>query len=117
MMRKRNAHPTDGYNKTHDSNSTPTIGSGQRHTRLMHALGITSTNKSHNDSAMRTVTDAEAPNPGDFHRLETLESQKPDPRIWTTVERVNMDGMPASSSSDEVPLKPGMKKTTWNVRR
>jgi len=84
----------------------------------MRALGITTMDKSHNDSTLRTTQDGEMGMGADFSRLESLESQKPDPKIWTTVERLNTDGTEASSSNDEeVQLKPGMKKTTWNVRR
>lgn len=105
----------EGFQKTHNSNGhTPTIGSGD--SRLRRALGITTTNKSHNDSAVRTVQATEVAD-ADFHRLESLESQKPDPKIWTTIERLNSDGTEASSPIEEVELKPGMKKTTWNVRR
>ena len=120
MLRKRRAanRMNDGFHKTHNSNVTPTIGSGaSRRSRIIHALGITTIDKSHNDSVVRTVPDTEGANAGDFHRLESLESQKPDPKIWTTVERLNPDGTEASSSAEEIQLKPGMKKTTWNVRR
>jgi hypothetical protein len=120
MLRKRSAanRRHEDFNKTHNSNSTPTISSGSRQSRLMHALGITTTDKSHNDSALRTAQDGtDGANTGDFHRLESLESQKPDPKIWTTVERLNSDGTRANGASEEVQLKPGMKKTTWNVRR
>jgi hypothetical protein len=119
MLRKRRAanRIDSGTTKTHTSNDTPTIGSGRRHSRLMLALGITTTNKSHNDSSARTITEGEGGPGADFHRLESLESQKPDPNIWTTVEKLNTDGTEPSSSNEEVQLKPGMKKTTWNVRK
>lgn len=120
MLRKRRAanRMNDGFQKTHNSNSTPTIGSGSRRSRIIHALGITTVDKSRNDSATRTVQDGgDGPNAGDFHRLESMESQKPDPKIWATVERIHPDGTEAASSAEEVQLKPGMKKTTWNVRR
>jgi hypothetical protein len=55
----------------------------------------------------------EGPNAHDFHRLESMESQKPDPTIWTTVERVDGDSSEVGTSE----IKPGMKKTVWNVRR
>ena len=51
----------------------------------------------------------------DWQRLENLEAQKPDPTIWTTVER--MDGGSVDDGPSEEPLRPGMKKTVWNVRR
>lgn len=51
----------------------------------------------------------------DWQRLEDLESQKPDPNIWTTVERVDTGGLDEGPS--QVSLKPGMKKTVWNVRK
>jgi hypothetical protein len=60
---------------------------------------------------------AEGLGTSDFNRLESLESQKPDPNIWTTVERLDSAGPGAGSSSEEVQLKPGMKKTVWNVRK
>jgi|TARA_R110002003_G_scaffold214_17_gene16127 hypothetical protein len=118
MLRKRRAlnRDNDGFIKTHQS-STPTIGSDSRLDRIMRGLGITTMDRTQNDSAARTVMDgAEAPGTGDFHRLESMESQKPDPTIWTTVERLDTDGSGAGSS-EEVQLKPGMKKTVWNVRR
>jgi hypothetical protein len=113
MLRKRHAmnRPIDAF-KTHES-STRTIGSGSRASRIIHRLGIASSDRTQNDSAVRTVADGEAPATGDFHRLESLESQKPDPSIWTTVERVDAD-LPDIGSSE---IKPGMKKTVWNVRK
>jgi hypothetical protein len=113
MLRKRRAmnRPIDAF-KTHES-STRTIGSGSRASRIMNRLGITSHDRSQNDSAVRTVMDGEAPAGSDFHRLESMESQKPDPAIWTTVERVD-DDVPDIGSSE---IKPGMKKTVWNVRK
>lgn len=109
--------PLDAFHKTHES-STRTIGSGSRRSRIIHALGITTVDRTQNASATRTITDTDGrPGAADFHRLESLESQKPDPNIWTTVERLDSAGEGAGSSSDEVPLKPGMRKTVWNVRR
>jgi hypothetical protein len=114
MLRKRRAmnRPIDGFNKTHES-STRTIGSGSRASRIIHRLGITTLDRTQNDSAVRTVMDGEGLNGHDFHRLESMESQKPDPTIWTTVERLEGD-TPEVGSSD---IKPGMKKTVWNVRK
>jgi hypothetical protein len=43
--------------------------------------------RTQNDSAGRTVV--ETGEASDFHRLESMESQKPDPNIWTTVERLD----------------------------
>ncbi len=55
--------------------------------------------------------------PGEFHRLQSMESQvKPDPKIWTTVEKTGPDA-PTDFEDTTVPLKAGMKKTVWNVRR
>ncbi|KAF2031631.1 hypothetical protein EK21DRAFT_99576 [Setomelanomma holmii] len=118
MLRKRRAlnRDHDGFMKTHQS-STPTTGSDSRRSRIMRGLGITTADRTQNDSATRTVMDGTgAPGTTDFHRLESIESQKPDPNIWTTVERMDTDGSGAGSS-EEVQLKPGMKKTVWNVRR
>jgi hypothetical protein len=78
-------------------------------------LGITTMDRTQNDSATRTQNGEGAPNTADFHRLDSLEGQKPDPNIWTTVERLDSAGPGASSSADE--MKPGMKKTVWNVRK
>jgi hypothetical protein len=71
--------------------------------------------RTQNDSAGRTVV--ETGETSDFHRLESMESQKPDPNIWTTVERLDSGNAERGSSSEEVQLKPGMKKTVWNVRK
>jgi hypothetical protein len=71
--------------------------------------------RTQNDSAGRTIV--ETGDASDFHRLESLESQKPDPNIWTTVERLDSGNAERGSSSEEVQLKPGMKKTVWNVRK
>jgi len=119
MLRKRNAMNKPGSNgfiKTHNSNSTPTIGSSRR-SRIIHMLGITTMNRSQHDSVVRTTDAGEGPSlgTGDWQRLEDLESQKPDPRIWTTVEK--QDGQAPDTTVTEVDLKPGMKKTVWNVRR
>jgi hypothetical protein len=106
----------DGFHKSHQS-STRTVGSGSRASRIIHRLGITTIDRTQNDSAARTIMNGnEGPNGSDFHRLESMESQKPDPTIWTTVERLD-GGTPDAGSSEEVQLKPGMKKTVWNVRR
>jgi hypothetical protein len=105
----------DDFHKTHES-STRTIGSGSRRSRIIHALGITTMDRTQNDSAGRTVVEG-GDRTSDFHRLESMESQKPDPSIWTTVERLDSGNADASSSPDEVQLKPGMKKTNWHVRR
>jgi hypothetical protein len=113
MLRKRRAmnRPIDAF-KTHES-STRNIVSGSRASRIIRRLGLTSADRTQNDSVVRTVVDGEAPAVGDFHRLESMESQKPDPTIWTTVERVDADAPDIGSSE----IKPGMKKTVWNVRK
>lgn len=52
---------------------------------------------------------------GNWQQLESLEHlSKPDPKIWATVERIESG---ASDDGPSEPLAPGMKKTTWNVRR
>jgi hypothetical protein len=115
MLRKRRAmNRPVGLPKTHESSTR----SGSRRSRIIHALGITTIDRTRNDSGTRTVMDgAEGLGTSDFNRLESLESQKPDPNIWTTVERLDSAGPGAGSSSEEVQLKPGMKKTVWNVRK
>jgi hypothetical protein len=103
-----------GLPKTHEASTR----SGSRRSRIIHALGITTVDRTQNESGARTIRDgAEGPGTSDFHRLESMESQKPDPNIWTTVERLDSAGPGAGSSSEEVQLKPGMKKTVWNVRK
>lgn len=50
---------------------------------------------------------------GDVEQMESMEHiAKPDPKIWTTIERVNSE-----DDGPSEPLAPGMKKTTWHVRR
>lgn len=61
------------------------------------------------------MLDHAAPTGSDWQKLEDLEAQKPDPKIWTTVEKVNTVG--SEEGPSEEPLRPGMKKTVWNVRR
>jgi hypothetical protein len=62
-----------------------------------------------------TVDNAGAPR-AEWQQLESLENvAKPDPKIWATVERVDTGDDLDDGPSE--PLKPGMKKTTWNVRR
>ncbi|KAF1918110.1 hypothetical protein BDU57DRAFT_187414 [Ampelomyces quisqualis] len=124
MLRKRRAmnRSLGSSSKTHDS-GTPTIGSGSRRSRIAHMLGITTIDGTQNESAVRIQNDSTVkgqnsegvPNTADFHRLDSLESQKPDPNIWTTVERFDSAGPGAADGADE--LTPGMKKTVWNVRK
>ncbi|CAO2648599.1 Nn.00g078660.m01.CDS01 [Neocucurbitaria sp. VM-36] len=116
MFRKRKAAMINASAfKTHNSNSTPTISS--RRSRFAIALGITTRDRTQNDSGNRTMLggDGAQGGAGDWQRLESMESQKPDPTIWTTVERVDTGGLDEGPS--EVQLKPGMKKTVWNVRK
>lgn len=105
--------------KQSNSASTHTIGS--RPSRFAIRLGITTHDRTRNDSGNRTIADnaAEQGRAGEFHRLESMESQvKPDPRIWTTVQRVDTAGPEEEELGEPaVPLRPGMKKTVWNVRR
>jgi hypothetical protein len=117
MIRKRRALDRDhnGFQKTKNS-STPTIGSGSRVSRIIHRLGVTTHDRTRIDSAARTILDgSEGTSGSDFTKLESLESQKPDPMIWATVERV--DAAASDEHISEANLKPGMKKTVWNVRR
>jgi hypothetical protein len=109
MLRKHRAAKRDSndFFKSHQSSS-----GASRRSRIIHALGITTVDRTQDGSGSRTVVDGgEGASRGNFTRKESLESQKPDPRIWTTVEKVD------AAVPDEVNLKPGMKKTTWNVRR
>jgi hypothetical protein len=117
MIRKRRALDRDhsGFRKTLNS-SAPTIGSGSRVSRIIHRLGITTHDRTRIDSAARTILDGgEDASGGDFTKLESLETQKPDPNIWATVERV--DATASDEHISEADLRPGMKKTVWNVRR
>ncbi|KAH8716857.1 hypothetical protein GQ44DRAFT_624659 [Phaeosphaeriaceae sp. PMI808] len=118
MLRKYRAlnRTQTSLDKTHQS-GTPTTGSGSRRTRIVRMLGITTMGRTRNDSALRTAQDGQdGPNTANFHRLESAESQKPDPKIWTTVERLDGDG-PNTITIEDEQLKPGMRKTVWNVRR
>ncbi|KAH7392801.1 hypothetical protein BKA66DRAFT_456896 [Pyrenochaeta sp. MPI-SDFR-AT-0127] len=115
MFRKRKAMNASALKSHTNSNSTPTVGS--RRSRFAIRLGITTRDRTQNDSTHRTILDGgEGASRGDFHRLESMESQKPDPTIWTTVERVDTGG-PDDLGEPPVALKPGMKKTVWNVRK
>ncbi|KAF1844631.1 uncharacterized protein K460DRAFT_95336 [Cucurbitaria berberidis CBS 394.84] len=117
MFRKRQATliNASAFKSHSNSNSTPTIGS--RRSRFAIALGITTRDRTQNGSGNGTGLggDSVAGGVGDWQRLESMESQKPDPTIWTTVERVDTGGLDEGPS--EAPLKPGMKKTVWNVRK
>lgn len=117
MLRKHRAmnRTMDNLHKTHDS-STRTIGSGSRRSRFINALGITTHDRTQIDSAGATVMEG-GDRAADFHRLESMESQKPDPNIWTTVQRLDSGNAEAGRSSDEGQIKPGMKKTNWHVRK
>jgi hypothetical protein len=116
MLRKRRAmnRPIDSFPKTNES-STHTIGPGSRRSRFINALGLSTTSRTQNDSAVLTEVDVADNGAANFHRLDSIESQKPDPNIWTTVER--LDSGSGAGSSEEIQLKPGMKKTVWNVRK
>lgn len=115
MFRKRRAYlqGLSAIKSPANSNTTPTIGS--RRSRFAIRLGITSHDPTQSDSGNRTMLDNAAVVSNDWQRLEDLESQKPDPNIWTTVERVDTGGLDEGPS--QVSLKPGMKKTVWNVRK
>ncbi|KAH5377370.1 hypothetical protein HBI81_036470 [Parastagonospora nodorum] len=117
MLRKHRAmnRTMENLQKTHDS-STRTIGSGSRRSRIINALGITTHDRTQNDSVGGTVVEG-GDRAADFHRLESMESQKPDPNIWTTVQRLDSGSAETGRSSDEGHIKPGMKKTNWHVRR
>jgi hypothetical protein len=43
--------------------------------------------------------------------------RKPDPNVWTTIERLDTGNALSEAESSAEPLKPGMKKTVWNVRK
>lgn len=117
MLRKRKAEISgiSAFKTSSPSTSgaTPTIGS--RRERFAIRLGLTTRDRSQNDSGNGTMLDNAAPTGSDWQRLEDLEAQKPDPKIWTTVERMNSEG--SEEGPSEIQLKPGMKKTVWNVRR
>lgn len=118
MFRKHKAalSSNSGFKSHSNSNSTPTIDS--RRARFAIRLGITTHDRTQNESGNRTIlgNDGEAGRAGDWQRLESMESQKPDPNIWTTVERLDTGGS-EEGPSNSPPLKPGMKKTVWNVRK
>ena len=115
MFRKRRARMrgTPGIKSQSTSTSTPSIG--LRRSRFAIALGITTHDQTQNDSGNRTILDNGAVAGNDWQRLDDVESQKPDPNIWTTVERVETSSLDEGPSSAS--LKPGMKKTVWNVRK
>lgn len=115
MFRKRNAQRRDNcaFKPHTNSDATPTIGS--RRSRFAIALGLTTHDRTRNDSVNRTATGNGTSSAADWQRLEDLESQKPDPTIWTTVERIGAGELEEGPS--EMPLKPGMKKTVWNIRK
>jgi hypothetical protein len=47
----------------------------------------------------------------------TENDRKPDPNVWTTIERLDTGNALSEAESSAEPLKPGMKKTVWNVRK
>ncbi|XPS67844.1 hypothetical protein M3J09_000138 [Ascochyta lentis] len=116
MMRKRKSNLTRHTSASKISSSEgrmPTIGSTSRRNRLALALGFTSHDRTQNDSTIQTNSGNPTSAHGDWEQLQSIEHiVKPDPKIWTTVERIE-DGNEGPSE----PLPSGMKKTTWNVRR
>ncbi|KAF3034920.1 hypothetical protein E8E12_006229 [Didymella heteroderae] len=114
MIRKRRAEKLPHYNsasKATSSGATPTIGSSSRRSRLAIALGLTTHDRTQNGSRVQTSTHNVGASRADWDELESMEHiAPPDPKIWTTIEVEEDDG-------PSEPLPPGMKKTTWNVRR
>jgi hypothetical protein len=47
----------------------------------------------------------------------TEKERKPDPNVWTTIERLDAGVALSEAESSSEPLKPGMRKTVWNVRK
>jgi hypothetical protein len=116
MMRKRRAglpHHDIASKVTSSGGHTPTIGSGSRRNRLAIALGLTSHDRTQNSSTVQTNADNADCAQGDWEQLESMDHiAKPDPKIWATIERVESE-----EDGPSEPLPPGMKKTTWHVRR
>lgn len=77
------------------------------------ALGLTSRDRTQNGSRMQTNAVNRNVARGDWEQMESMEHiAKPDPKIWATIERVDSE-----EDGPSEPIPPGMKKTTWNVRR
>jgi hypothetical protein len=118
MMRKRRAglpHHNSASKISSSEGHTPTIGSSSHRGRLAAALGLASHNRTQNGSRLQTTTDNVPESQPDWQQLEMFEQfAKPDPEIWATVERIESGD---SDDGPSRPLRPGMKKTTWNVRR
>jgi len=112
MIRKRNAR-LGSLPDSKSPNINSTIGSHRQHLAI--ALGLVTRDRTRNDSPHITARDPVSPGPGEWHRLDDLETQKPDPNVWTTVEKI--DSGVSKDGPSEVPLKPGTKKTVWNVRK
>ncbi|KAL5121491.1 hypothetical protein ACEQ8H_000563 [Pleosporales sp. CAS-2024a] len=119
MWRKHKALNHDHHSVVpkESASTTRVNGSGSRRHRLITALGLSTVDRTQNPSAGRTVADGADATTSDFDRLESMESQKPDPNIWTTVERLDSGSAGTRRSEEEAQLKPGMKRTNWHVRR
>ncbi|KAF2128865.1 hypothetical protein P153DRAFT_376229 [Dothidotthia symphoricarpi CBS 119687] len=115
MLRKRKAILPDHVTKTHLSNSTPPAGS--RPSQGVQPSSLASVDYTQNDRMLPYVD--ESRQVGIYcPRVKTpdVQEMKPNPDIWTTVERVHTSRTDEPDIT-EAPLQPGMKKTVWNVRR
>lgn len=118
MMRKRRAarglpHHNTASKVPSSEGHTPTIGSSRR-SRLAFALGLTSHDRTSNNSQMQTMTDNAGPSQRDWQQLENIPYvAKPDTEVWTTLERIDS----GDENGPSEPLKPGMRKTVWNIRK
>ncbi|KAJ4362601.1 hypothetical protein N0V95_001406 [Ascochyta clinopodiicola] len=116
MLRKRRSNLPQHNTASKVSSSEgrpPTIGTTSRRNRLALALGLTSHDPTPNNSCIQTDLGNAATTHGDWEPLESMEHiAKPDPKIWTTIERFEDE-----DDGPSEPLPPGMKKTTWTVRR
>lgn len=117
MVRKHKAataglpHYRIGSKATGSEGHTPTIGSASRQNRFAIALGLISHDRTQNRSQMQPSTRDIGALRSEWDELGSMEHvAPPDPKLWTSVEVEEDDG-------PSEPLPPGMKKTTWNVRR
>jgi hypothetical protein len=116
MMRKRKAMLP--CTKPNSSSHTPTIGSGSLRSRVARSLGLTSLDSTQSASCNMTTVDHPGQGEAGWRQTTSMENdRKPDPNIWTTIERVDTGKALSDAGSSAEPLKPGMKKTVWNVRK
>jgi hypothetical protein len=116
MMRRRKAMLP--CTKPNSSSHTPTIGSGSLRSRVARSLGLTSLDSTQNASCNMTTMDHTGQGEAGWRQTTSTENdRKPDPNVWTTIERLDTGNALSEAESSAEPLKPGMKKTVWNVRK